>query len=146
MAFYEAENQPERMASYFEGVFDNIDELRRRCAPYLSPIDVLRCTLDEVWPAEAAALASDFASAGSWLARADGIRDAAATVRDAYERVQDIRSAIENASNTRLRPVMMTTLTTLLGLAPLALAQGIGSEVQRPLAVVAIGGLVSSYS
>lgn len=53
MAFYEAENQPERMASYFEGVFDNIDELRRRCAPYLSPIDVLRCTLDEVWPAGA---------------------------------------------------------------------------------------------
>ena len=53
MAFYEAENQPERMASYFEGVFDNIDELRRRCTPYLSPIDMLRCTLDEVWPAGA---------------------------------------------------------------------------------------------
>ncbi|WP_241093389.1 formylglycine-generating enzyme family protein [Xanthomonas sp.] len=43
--------------------------------------------------AEAAALASDFASAGSWLARAGGIRDDAATVRDARERVQGIRSA-----------------------------------------------------
>jgi cobalt-zinc-cadmium resistance protein CzcA len=44
----------------------------------------------------------------------------------------------------RLRPVIMTTLTTLLGLAPLVLAEGIGSEVQRPLAVVVIGGLMSS--
>jgi cobalt-zinc-cadmium resistance protein CzcA len=52
--------------------------------------------------------------------------------------------AIRHGCLQRLRPVMMTTLTTLLGLAPLALAQGIGSEVQRPLAVVVIGGLVSS--
>ncbi|MCS6287203.1 MAG: efflux RND transporter permease subunit [Nitrospira sp.] len=52
--------------------------------------------------------------------------------------------AIRQGCLQRLRPVMMTTLTTLLGLAPLALAQGIGSEVQRPLAVVVIGGLVSS--
>jgi heavy metal efflux system protein len=49
--------------------------------------------------------------------------------------------AIRQGCLQRLRPVMMTTL---LGLAPLALAQGIGSEVQRPLAVVVIGGLVSS--
>ena len=52
--------------------------------------------------------------------------------------------AIRQGCLQRLRPVMMTTLTTLLGLAPLALAHGIGSEVQRPLAVVVIGGLVSS--
>jgi heavy metal efflux system protein len=44
----------------------------------------------------------------------------------------------------RLRPVLMTALVALLGLVPLAFAQGIGSEVQRPLAVVVIGGLVSS--
>ncbi len=44
----------------------------------------------------------------------------------------------------RLRPVLMTALVALLGLIPLAFAHGIGSEVQRPLAVVVIGGLVSS--
>jgi cobalt-zinc-cadmium resistance protein CzcA len=44
----------------------------------------------------------------------------------------------------RLRPVLMTALVALLALIPLALAQGIGSEVQRPLAVVVIGGLMSS--
>ena len=44
----------------------------------------------------------------------------------------------------RLRPVLTTALVALLGLVPLALSTGIGSEVQRPLAVVVIGGLVSS--
>jgi cobalt-zinc-cadmium resistance protein CzcA len=44
----------------------------------------------------------------------------------------------------RLRPVVMTMMTTLLGLLPLALATGIGSEVQRPLATVVIGGLFTS--
>lgn len=44
----------------------------------------------------------------------------------------------------RLRPVLMTALVALFGLIPLALAQGIGSEVQRPLATVVIGGLISS--
>jgi cobalt-zinc-cadmium resistance protein CzcA len=44
----------------------------------------------------------------------------------------------------RLRPVLMTALVALLGLVPLAFANGIGSEVQRPLAIVVIGGLVSS--
>ena len=44
----------------------------------------------------------------------------------------------------RLRPVLMTMLTTLLGLFPLAIAQGIGADVQRPLATVVIGGLFTS--
>ena len=42
------------------------------------------------------------------------------------------------------RPVLMTALVAMLGLIPLAFSHGIGSEVQRPLAVVVIGGLVSS--
>ncbi|MDR5875859.1 hypothetical protein [Vreelandella gomseomensis] len=53
MVFYEAENQPPLIANYFESVFDNINELRKRCAPYVSPIDLLRCVLDEIWPAGA---------------------------------------------------------------------------------------------
>jgi len=43
-----------------------------------------------------------------------------------------------------LRPVLMTAVTDLLGFLPMALNTGIGSEVQRPLATVVIGGIVSS--
>jgi cobalt-zinc-cadmium resistance protein CzcA len=56
----------------------------------------------------------------------------------------DVRQAVLNGCVMRLRPVLMTAAVALLGLVPLALSQGIGSEVQRPLAVVVIGGLVSS--
>jgi heavy metal efflux system protein len=52
--------------------------------------------------------------------------------------------AIIDGCLLRLRPVLMTALVALLGLIPLALAHGIGSEVQRPLAVVVIGGLITS--
>jgi cobalt-zinc-cadmium resistance protein CzcA len=44
----------------------------------------------------------------------------------------------------RMRPVLMTALTTALGLIPLLIATGLGSEVQRPLATVVIGGLMTS--
>jgi cobalt-zinc-cadmium resistance protein CzcA len=52
--------------------------------------------------------------------------------------------AIVTGCSLRLRPVVMTMMTTLVGLLPLVLAQGIGAEVQRPLATVVIGGLFSS--
>jgi cobalt-zinc-cadmium resistance protein CzcA len=52
--------------------------------------------------------------------------------------------AIVEAGMVRLRPVLMTALTTILGLVPLLLSRGLGSEVQRPLAVVVIFGLLSS--
>ncbi|HXF94448.1 MAG TPA: CusA/CzcA family heavy metal efflux RND transporter [Nitrospiraceae bacterium] len=52
--------------------------------------------------------------------------------------------AILAGCTLRLRPVMMTMMTTLLGILPLAVAQGIGAEVQRPLATVVIGGLFTS--
>ncbi len=55
-----------------------------------------------------------------------------------------IRDAVERGALLRLRPVLMTAATTSLGLIPLLLATGPGSEVQRPLAVAVIGGLVTS--
>jgi cobalt-zinc-cadmium resistance protein CzcA len=52
--------------------------------------------------------------------------------------------AVFDGAQTRLRTVLMTSLLAMLGLLPMALSHGIGSEVQRPLAVVIIGGLVSA--
>ena len=52
--------------------------------------------------------------------------------------------AVVEACSRRLRPVLMTALTTILGLVPLLLSHGMGSEVQRPLAVVVVFGLLSS--
>jgi cobalt-zinc-cadmium resistance protein CzcA len=54
------------------------------------------------------------------------------------------REAVLEGALSRLRPVLMTALTTVLGLAPLLYATGVGSEVQRPLATVVVGGLASS--
>jgi cobalt-zinc-cadmium resistance protein CzcA len=55
-----------------------------------------------------------------------------------------LREAVERGAALRLRPVLMTAATTGLGLIPLLLATGPGSEVQRPLAVAVVGGLVTS--
>ena len=52
--------------------------------------------------------------------------------------------AVVQGAGTRLRTVMMTALLAMLGLVPMALSRGIGSETQRPLAIVIIGGLVSA--
>jgi HAE1 family hydrophobic/amphiphilic exporter-1 len=55
-----------------------------------------------------------------------------------------LRDAIELAGRTRLRPILMTSLATALGLVPMALGIGEGSELQVPLARVVIGGLMTS--
>ena len=55
-----------------------------------------------------------------------------------------VDEAVVSGACLRLRPVLMTAVTTALGLIPPLVAQGTGSEVQRPLATVVIGGLVSS--
>jgi cobalt-zinc-cadmium resistance protein CzcA len=54
--------------------------------------------------------------------------------------------AVRKGCELRLRPLMMTTLTTLLGLVPMIYATGSGSEIQRPLAAVILGGLASSLA
>lgn len=57
---------------------------------------------------------------------------------------QPLDAAIEEGCLTRLRPVLMTALVASLGFVPMALATGAGAEVQRPLATVVIGGIISS--
>jgi HAE1 family hydrophobic/amphiphilic exporter-1 len=55
-----------------------------------------------------------------------------------------VRDAIEEAGRRRLRPILMTASTTLLGLLPLAIGWGEGAEAQAPLARAVIGGIISS--
>lgn len=57
---------------------------------------------------------------------------------------QSTAESVRKGCELRFRPLLMTTLTTLLGLLPMLLATGSGSEIQRPLAAVVLGGLVSS--
>ncbi len=56
----------------------------------------------------------------------------------------DMEQAISDGVNTKLRPVLMTTFTTIFGILPLLLATGPGAEIQRPLATVVVGGLFTS--
>jgi heavy metal efflux system protein len=60
------------------------------------------------------------------------------------ERGKSVRDAVLEGSLTRLRPVMMTAAVASLGFVPMAIATGAGAEVQRPLATVVIGGILSS--
>jgi cobalt-zinc-cadmium resistance protein CzcA len=60
------------------------------------------------------------------------------------EEGRPLREAILQGCANRLRPVLMTATITIFSLTPLLFAQGPGSEIQRPLAVVVVGGLVTS--
>ena len=55
-----------------------------------------------------------------------------------------LRDAVFEGARSRLRPVLMTAVTTALGLIPMLLSSGVGSEVQRPLATVVVGGIITS--
>ncbi|VAX01952.1 Cobalt-zinc-cadmium resistance protein CzcA; Cation efflux system protein CusA [hydrothermal vent metagenome] len=55
-----------------------------------------------------------------------------------------LRDAVFEGARSRLRPVLMTAVTTALGLIPILLSSGVGSEVQRPLATVVVGGIITS--
>jgi len=52
--------------------------------------------------------------------------------------------AVKQGVKSRIRPVIMTALMAAIGLMPAALSSGIGSETQKPLAIVVIGGLISA--
>jgi cobalt-zinc-cadmium resistance protein CzcA len=65
-------------------------------------------------------------------------------VRELEDEAEEPREAATQAARQRVRPVLMTALVAALGFVPMMLAQGPGAEVQRPLATVVVGGLVSS--
>jgi cobalt-zinc-cadmium resistance protein CzcA len=67
-----------------------------------------------------------------------------AFIRDLREKGLSLDDAIQTGAMTRLRPVLMTALVASIGFLPMALATGTGAEVQRPLATVVIGGILSS--
>jgi cobalt-zinc-cadmium resistance protein CzcA len=65
-------------------------------------------------------------------------------IRQLREEGRTVAQAVREGCIARFRPVMMTATVALLGLVPFLFASGPGSEVQRPLAVVVIGGLITS--
>ncbi|MDP4917616.1 MAG: CusA/CzcA family heavy metal efflux RND transporter [Haliea sp.] len=67
-----------------------------------------------------------------------------AFIRDLWHQNGDLLTAVVEGALMRLRPVLMTALVASLGFVPMALNTGTGAEVQRPLATVVIGGIISS--
>jgi len=65
-------------------------------------------------------------------------------IRQLRDKGMSLIHAVEDAAVTRLRPVLMTTLVASLGFIPMATSTGMGAEVQRPLATVVIGGVLSA--
>jgi HAE1 family hydrophobic/amphiphilic exporter-1 len=61
-----------------------------------------------------------------------------------HDQGMSVREAVIEAGRTRLRPILMTTTTTVLGLVPMSLGIGEGAELQAPLARVVVGGLITS--
>ena len=65
-------------------------------------------------------------------------------IRDLLKEGEEIQRAVTRGALTRLRPVLATAITDALGFIPMAISSGVGAEVQRPLATVVIGGVISS--
>jgi len=66
------------------------------------------------------------------------------SINQRVEGGQAVKDSVYEGALSRLRPVLMTAITSALGLIPLLLSNGIGSEIQKPLATVVVGGLVSA--
>ncbi len=65
------------------------------------------------------------------------------TIKQLLATGSPLRETIEQSALVRLRPVLMTALVASLGFVPMALNTGVGAEVQRPLATVVVGGVIS---
>jgi len=63
-------------------------------------------------------------------------------INQARERGLEKLAAIMEAGRTRLRPIMITSVSTVLGLLPMAIGLGEGAEIRRPMAITVIGGIV----
>jgi cobalt-zinc-cadmium resistance protein CzcA len=67
-----------------------------------------------------------------------------AAINQLRQEGRGVRDAVLSGAETRLKPVLMTALVAALGFVPMALSHGAGAEVQRPLATVVIGGVITS--
>ena len=65
-------------------------------------------------------------------------------IRSFLAQGSELRSSVTNAARQRLRPVLATAITDAVGFLPMALSTGVGAEVQRPLATVVVGGVLTS--
>ena len=65
-------------------------------------------------------------------------------IRSNLQDTPDAVAAVKNAATQRLRPVLATAITDAIGFLPMAISTGVGSEVQKPLATVVIGGVITS--
>jgi cobalt-zinc-cadmium resistance protein CzcA len=65
-------------------------------------------------------------------------------IRSNLQDAPDAATAVKNAATQRLRPVLATAITDAIGFLPMAISTGVGSEVQKPLATVVIGGVITS--
>jgi cobalt-zinc-cadmium resistance protein CzcA len=66
------------------------------------------------------------------------------SINQRVEGGQAVEDSVFEGALSRLRPVLMTAITSALGLIPLLMSSGVGSEIQQPLATVVVGGLISS--
>ena len=65
-------------------------------------------------------------------------------IKQLLDEYKDIKEAVKKAAILRIRPILITAITTFIGLIPLLLITDIGSEIQKPLAIVVVGGIITS--